>query len=84
MKIFSKSQETIIRQEIYQIICIIKNIKLIGIDLTRQTNIAIPQQNNLTETLEEDDCAAMIFLAEKHQKTYFKTFFRFIKCNRII
>ena len=34
-----------------------KYYKLIGIDLSRQTNTSIPQQINLTRKLEEDDGA---------------------------
>ena len=37
--------------------------ELIGIDLSRQTNISIPRK------LEEDDGALMFFIAEKQQKT---------------
>ena len=43
--------------------------KLIGIDLSRQTNMGIPQQINFTGKLEEDDGATMFFIAEKQQKT---------------
>ena len=43
--------------------------KLIGIDLSRQTNTSIPQQINFTGKLEEDDGATMIFVSEKQQKT---------------
>ena len=43
--------------------------KLIGIDLSRQTNTNIPQQINFTGKLEEDDGAVMFFIAEKQQKT---------------
>ena len=43
--------------------------KLIGIDLSRQTNASIPQQINFTGKLEEDDGATMFFIAEKQQKT---------------
>ena len=39
--------------------------KLIGIDLSRQTNTSIPQQINFTGILEEDDGAAMFLIAEK-------------------
>ena len=39
--------------------------KLIGIDLSRQTNTSIPQQSNFTGILEEDDGATMIIIAEK-------------------
>ena len=43
--------------------------KIIGIDLSRQTNTSIPQQINLTGKLEEDDGVTMIFITEKQQKT---------------
>ena len=43
--------------------------KLIGVDLSRQANISIPQQINFTVKLEEDDGAAMFFSSEKQQKT---------------
>ena len=46
-----------------------KYYKLIGIDLTRQTNTNIRQQINFAGRLEEDDCAIMFFIAEKQQKT---------------
>ena len=45
----------------YKLIC--------GIDLSRQTNTSIPQQINFVVKLEEDNGAAMIFIAEKQQKT---------------
>ena len=57
--------------------------KLIGIDLSRQTNANIPQQINFTEKLEEDDGASM-FLLLKSSKKYSKLFFKFINCFRII
>ena len=38
--------------------------KLIGIDLSRQTNTNIPQQTNLIGKLDEDDDAIMFFIAE--------------------
>ena len=44
--------------------------KLIGIDLSRQTNTNIPQQINFTGRLEEDDGAAMFFIAEKQEKQF--------------
>ena len=43
--------------------------KIIGIDLSRQTNTSIPQQINFTGKLEEGDGVTMIFTAEKQQKT---------------
>ena len=39
--------------------------KLIGIYLSRQTNTNIPQQINFTGKLEENDSAAIYFLARK-------------------
>ena len=42
--------------------------KLIGIGLSRQANTIIPLQINFTGKLEEDDGAAMFFIAEKQQK----------------
>ena len=57
--------------------------KLIGIDLSRQTNASIPQEINFTGKLEEYNGAKMFFLTEK-QKNYSKLFFKFINCNRII
>ena len=43
--------------------------KVIGIDLSRQTNTNIPQKINFTGKLEEIDGATMFFIAEKQQKT---------------
>ena len=42
--------------------------KLVGIDLSRQTNTNIPQQINSKGKLEEDDGVTMFFIAEKQQK----------------
>ena len=44
--------------------------KLIGIDLSRQTNTNIPQQINFTGKLEKDDGAEMFFITEKQQKQF--------------
>ena len=52
-----------------------KKYKLIGINLSGQTNTSIPPQINFTGKLEEDDGATMFFFccffcfAEKLQKT---------------
>ena len=46
-----------------------KYYKLIGIDLSTQTNTYIPQQINFTGKLEEDDGVTMFFIVEKQQKT---------------
>ena len=54
-----------------------KYYKLIDINLSRHTNRSIPQQINYTGKLEEGD-------GWKAAKNYFKLFFRFINCNRII
>ena len=43
--------------------------ELIGIDLSRQRNMNIPQQINFRRKLEEDDGAVMFFIAEKQQRT---------------
>ena len=43
--------------------------KVIGIDLSRQTKMYIPQQINFTGIFEEDDDAVMFVIAEKQQKT---------------
>ena len=45
-----------------------KYYKLIGIDLSRQTNTSISQQINFTGKLQEDDDAIMFFVSEKQQK----------------
>ena len=46
--------------------------KLIGIDLSRQTNTSIPYQINFTGKLKEDDGVKMFFVPEKQQKTILK------------
>ena len=45
-----------------------KYYKLIGIDLSRQTNTSILPQINFTEKLEEDDSVTIFFVSEKQQK----------------
>ena len=42
-----------------------KYYKLIGIDLSRQTNTSISQQINFVEKLEEEKGATMFFITEK-------------------
>ena len=42
-----------------------KYYKVIGIDLSRQTNTIISQQINFTKRLEEDDGAKIFIIAEK-------------------
>ena len=46
-----------------------KYYKLVGIDLSRQANMTIPQQINFTGKLEEDDGATMFFITVQQQKT---------------
>ena len=43
--------------------------KLIGIELSRQTNTSISQQTNFTGKLGENDGTTMFFIAEKQRKT---------------
>ena len=45
-----------------------KYYKPIDIDLSRQTNISVPQQINFLRKLEENSGATMFFIAEKHHK----------------
>ena len=42
-----------------------KYYKLIGIDVSRQTNTSISQQVNFVEKLEEEKGTAMFFITEK-------------------
>ena len=51
-----------------------KYYQLIGIGSSKQRNMNIPQQINLTEKLEEDNGANMFFFAAKQRKTIL-TFF---------
>ena len=46
-----------------------KYYKLIGKNLSTQTNTNIPLQINFVEKLEEDDGATLFFIVEKQQKT---------------
>ena len=46
-------------------LCHQKFYKLIGKDLSRQTNTSIPQQINFTGKSEEDNGATMFFIDEK-------------------
>ena len=48
-----------------------KYYKLIGIDLSRQTNTSIPQQINFIGKLEEDDGATMFSFRLKSRKNLF-------------
>ena len=43
-------------------------------DLSRQTNMNIPQQINFVEKLEEDNGATMLFVSEKQQKAILNFF----------
>ena len=44
--------------------------KLIGIDLSRQTNASIPQQINFVGKLEEDDGTTMFLLLKSSKKLF--------------
>ena len=72
-KLIEMSKMMIIQQEIYYFeidyLYHQNHYKIIGVDLSRQTNISIPQKINFTGNLEEDDGATMFFIAEKQQKT---------------
>ena len=59
--------------------------KLIGIDLSSQTNTNIPQQINFVEfcKIERRRWWKNVFSSLKNNKSYSKFFFRFINCNRI-
>ena len=47
-----------------------KIYKLIGTDLSRQTNTIIPQQINFVGKLEEDNSSAVFFIAESNKKLF--------------
>ena len=51
-----------------------KYYKLIGIDLSRQTNTSISQEINFVGKLEEDNGATMFFIAEKQKKSILSFF----------
>ena len=61
-----------------------KYYKLIGIDLSRQTNTSILQQIKFVGKLEENDFSTMFSSFWKAGKNNSKLFFRFNNCNRII
>ena len=46
-----------------------KYYKLIGTDLSRQTNTSISQQINFLGKLEEHNCAKMFFISQNQQET---------------
>ena len=50
-------------------LCHQKYCKLIGTDLSRQTNTSTSQWVNFVGKIEEDDGATMFFIAENQQKT---------------
>ena len=57
--------------------------KLIDTDLSRQTNMNIPQQSKFVGKLDENYCGTMFFIAKKHKKNS-KFYFKVINCNRMI
>ena len=50
--------------------CHEKFYKLIGIDLSRQKNVSVPQQIDLTGKLEEDDGAITFFIGKNNKKLF--------------
>ena len=58
-KLAEMSRNDDLQQEIYQILCIIKNIK--SLVYIYQDKYSIPQQINFAGKLEEDDGATMFF-----------------------
>ena len=62
----------IIQLEIYYVICVIKIFS--GINLSRQTNMSIPQQTDFAGKLEEEDHAKMFFITKRQQKIIVKLF----------
>ena len=49
-----------------------KYYKLIGIDLSRQTNTNVPQKINFVGKLKKDKRVKILFIPEKQQKTILK------------
>ena len=49
---------------------LMSSYKLIGIDLTRQTNANIPQQMNFTVKLANDNGTTIFLITEKHHKLF--------------
>ena len=47
-----------------------KFYKRIGIDLSRQKNMSVPQQIDLTAKLEEDDGAITFFIGKNNKKLF--------------
>ena len=61
--------QEILQNELYMSFVEIKDFNAL-IDLSRQTNTTISQQNNFTGKLEEEDGATMFLIIEK-QKIFF-------------
>ena len=61
--------QEILQNELYMSFVEIKDFNAL-IDLSRQTNTTISQQNNFTGKLEEEDGATMLLIIEK-QKIFF-------------
>ena len=55
------------KRKTYQNVKYYKYCKIIGIDLSRTTNLGITQQINFAGKLEEDHGATMFFIAKKKQ-----------------
>ena len=83
MKNLSKSQEWSLHHRTLDFPYHQNYCKLIGIDLSRQTNTSISQQTNFVGKLEEDD-GAVIFCSWKAAKNNFKVLFKFVNSHRRI
>ena len=58
--------------------------KPIGIDLSRQKNTSISQQINFIGKLDKNEGAKKVFITEKRKSNYFKLFFKFMSCNKLM
>ena len=83
MKNLSKSQEWSLHHRTLDFPYHQNYCKLIGIDLSRQTNTSISQQTNFVGKLEEHD-GAVIFCSWKAAKNNFKVLFKFVNSHRKI
>ena len=58
--------------------------KPIGIDLSRQKNTSISQQINFIGKLDKNEGVKKIFITDKRKSNYFKLFFNFMSCNKLM
>ena len=62
--------QEILQNELYMSFVEIKDFNAL-IDLSRQTNTTISQQNSFTGKLEEEDVATMLLMIEKQTKNFY-------------